>query len=197
MRCSNKFRPSFWSDFVDKNSPESLHFHILPSQVSVQNKSHTNTVWHSLFLHRVSTLKWLWLIDTGPQHGMVVELAPSVHLLNDCFLCVSQWAGAAFLHLLHYWVRRSLKTWLSSSMTSLDFQRLVWGVKQTTNNITTAVKLQKKKKTLTKEHHKVHNIQLVHCISGFLKPYGSFVWETDLKLKFFVTRSIFMNHFDF
>lgn len=135
----------FWSDFVDKNSPESLHFHILPSQVSVQNKSHTNTVWHSLFLHRVSTLKWLWLIDTGPQHGMVVELAPSVHLLNDCFLCVSQWAGAAFLHLLHYWVRRSLKTWLSSSMTSLDFQRLVWGVKQTTNNITTAVKLQKKK----------------------------------------------------
>ncbi len=163
--------------------------HRLPYKIN-RTQIHCDTNKHSEVLVTSRRRPTAW---HGGRTSWLVSAALSMHLLNDCFLCVSQWAGAAFLHLLHYWVRRSLKTWLSSSMTSLDFQRLVCGVKQTANNITTAVKLQKKK---TKSTIKFHNIQLVHCVSGFLKPYDSFVWETNLKLKFFVTCSIFMNHFD-
>ncbi len=121
---------------------------------------------HKCTVTQSSTVKCLWVEDAwrGGRTSWLVSAALSVHLLNDCFLCVSQWAGAAFLHLLHYWVRRSLKTWLSSSMTSLGFQRLVCGVKQTSNNITTAVKLQNNK---LKSTIKFHNIQLMHCVSGF------------------------------
>jgi len=144
-------------------------------------------------LYRTSTVEVTWSVSSrhrpiawhGGRTSCPVSAIPSAKWLPT-YVCVFQWAGAVFLHLPHCWVRRSLKTWLNSSMTSLDLQRLVYGVKHTTNNTTTAGKLQKELKSTIK----FYNIRLVHYISGFLKPYDSFVWETDLKLKLFATCSI-------